>query len=412
MNGSLLILIVGFVLLEFIFSSLLSYLNVTWMGHSIPGALQGIYDEEKYARQQQYMKANVAVSRLERLANVVILLLLLISGVFGWLDGICKTCTSSSMLQLVLFFTVFFLFSSILELPFSYYSTFVVEENFGFNKTTHVTFWLDTVKSTLLGLALTLLVACTVFSLYELWGQTFWVWATLACCTMIVLINLFYSNLIVPLFNKQTPLEEGPLRDSIEKAASVMGFQINNIYVINGSKHSTKANAYFTGFGPKKRIVLYDTLIEQLSSEEIVAVLAHEMGHYKHHDTFKGMLSTFVMVAVYLLVFSCLVNEPALPEALGGQGESFALSLLAFFLMLTPVEILLEPAMSVFSRRNEYRADAFATQFGYGNALVSGLKKMTSNALSNLTPHPFVVSCTYSHPTLFQRITAINKIKT
>ena len=405
----LLILIVVFVLLEFTFSSFLSYLNGTWMGHPIPEALQDIYDAEKYSKQQRYMKTCKSVSRVERLVNVIVMLSLLVTGVFGRVDHFSKAVTPSPMLQLAVFFTVFHLFSSLLGLPFSHYSTFVIEEKFGFNKITRKTFWLDTIKSAVLGLVVMLLLVCLIYYFYELWGKAFWIWSAMLCCAVIVFFNLFYSTLIVPLFNKQMPLEPGPLRDAIEKAASVMNFKMGNIYVINGSKHSTKANAYFTGFGPKKRIVLYDTLIEQLSVEEIVAVLAHEMGHYKHHDTFRTMFSSFAFVVVYLFVFSFLVGNPMLPAALGGRGESFALSMLAFSLLLTPLEMLLEPLMNVFSRRAEYRADAFASQFGHGDSLVSGLKKLCSNTLSNLTPHPLVVWYTYSHPTLLQRILAIKK---
>jgi len=246
-----------------------------------------------------------------------------------------------------------------------------------------------------------------VYWLYQTFGQQFWIWATLVCAAFIIFFSMFYSNLIVPLFNKQTPLPKGELRDAITAAVESFGSRFKDIYIIDGSKHSTKANAYFTGFGPKKRIVLYDTLQDQMTNDEIVAVLAHEFGHYKHRDTFKNMFISIAMVAVNLFVFSLLVSNPDLPAALGGTAPSFILAMIAFSLLLSPIDILLNPASNAISRRAEYRADAYAAEHGHGETLISGLKKLASHGLSNLTPHPLVVWFSYSHPTLAQRIRAI-----
>ena len=305
----LLILIIVFVLLEFAVSSTLSWLNGKWMTHPVPKVLEGLYDEEQYRKQQDYMRTNKRLGRIERTVTLVITLAILLSGALGWLDDRCMEWSHSQLIQLLLFFLVYAVVSALISLPFSYYDTFVIEERFGFNKTTKKTFWLDTLKSLLLMLVLGGLLLGIIFMLYSYMGNTFWLWATLVCAVVIVFFSLFYSNLIVPLFNKQKPLEEGELRSAIEDTATAMGFSVKNIYVIDGSKHSTKANAYFTGFGMKKRVVLYDTLIEQLSTQEIVAVLAHELGHSRHYDTIKSTVMSIVMVAVNLWVFSLLVMK-------------------------------------------------------------------------------------------------------
>ena len=404
----LLILIIAFVLLEFGVSSVLSWLNGKWMTHPIPEVLEGLYDEDKYQKQQAYMRANRRVGWIERCVSLAITLAVLIPGVLGWLDTLTTQWTHSLLLQLLIFFSIYAVVSAIISLPFSYYDTFVIEQKFGFNKTTHKTFWFDTIKSFVLTMVLGAMLLTAIYILYSELGQSFWIWATLVCAFFIIFFSLFYSNLIVPLFNKQKPLEEGELRTAIENAATEMGFSIKNIYVINGSKHSTKANAYFTGFGMKKRVVLYDTLIEQLSTDEIVAVLAHELGHNKHHDTIKTMIMSIVMVAVNLFVFSLLADNPELSHALGGSRDnSFALALVAFSLLFSPIDLILDPIINGVSRRCEYGADAFAKKYGHSDHLIYGLKKLSANTLSNLTPHPAVVWMDYSHPTLAQRITAL-----
>lgn len=224
-------------------------------------------------------------------------------------------------------------------------------------------------------------------------------------------MNMFYSEWIVPLFNKQTPLEEGELRNAIEKFANRAGFKLNNIYVIDGSKRSTKANAYFSGLGPKKRIVLYDTLIDDLSTEEIVAVLAHEIGHYKHKHTWQMMGVSVMNTVLMFFLLSLVLDSSVLAEAMGGSTPSFPLALVAFGLLYTPLELLTGIGINALSRRNEYQADAFAASFGLANALIGGLKKLSVKSLSNLTPDSLYVKVYYSHPTLLQRMAALQKYK-
>lgn len=400
-------LIIAFLVLDTVVGFTLSWLNAKWMRHPIPKVLEGIYDEAKYRRQQQYMIDNRRFGRINDVVELIITLAIVATGLLGWLDTFTTTLTDNLAFQAIIFVIIVNIVATIIDLPFSYYDTFVIEERYGFNKTTQRTFWLDRIKGFLVSIVITGVLLWIVVSLYELWGSRFWVWASLICCAFLLFVNLFYSNLIVPLFNKQTPLPAGELRDAIEAAARKAGFAMKDIYVIDGSKHSTKANAYFTGFGAKRRIVLYDTLMDQLTTDEIVAVLAHEMGHYRHGDTIKQMLLSMATIVIYLFVFSLFVDNAALSEALGGERVSFALAIVAFGLLLSPINYIISPLSNAYTRRCEYCADRFAADMGMSQPLISGLKKLTAESLGNLTPHPLVVKITYSHPTLVQRITRL-----
>jgi STE24 endopeptidase len=408
MEKILLIYIIVFVAAEFIISSVLSSLNRSWMSHPIPNVLKGIYDSNTYAKQQRYARECDRIGWIDRVFSFILTIIVLVTGLLGWLnDAVCVPAFTNPLWQLILFLVIAQTVLTLIGIPFSYYSTFVVEQRYGFNKTTHRTFWADTAKSFALSIVLSSVLIGVIFLLYQTWRDDFWIYALAVCVAVMIFFSMFYSNLIVPLFNKQTPLEPGELRSAIEIAVKSAGFSIKDIYVINGSKHSTKANAYFTGLGRTKRVVLYDTLIQQLTTEEIVAVLGHELGHYSHHDTWKMLGFNIVYIAVNFYVFSLLVSNPALPKALGGTQWSFALALVAFSLLFTPIDIILKPIINWASRINEYYADAFAVECGYGKELISGLKKLHANSLSNLTPHPLYIKFHFSHPSLEQRVIAI-----
>jgi STE24 endopeptidase len=269
---------------------------------------------------------------------------------------------------------------------------------------------LDSLKGILLSVIIGGLILTAILYIYQYTGQWFWLLAWLAVSGFSLVMTFFYSEWIVPLFNKQTPLEDGELRTAIEDFARKAGFQLTDIYVMDGSKRSTKANAYFTGFGKKKRIVLFDTLMDDLSTEEITAVLAHEIGHYKKKHVIYSMLLSVLATGVTFYILSLFLNNLQLTEALGGKVPSFHLGLIGFSLLFAPVSEVLGLAVNFISRKNEYEADAFATQFGLGEALVSALKKISVQSLSNLNPHPLVVFWHYSHPTLLQRMRAIHFI--
>jgi STE24 endopeptidase len=300
--------------------------------------------------------------------------------------------------------------SEILFLPFGLYHTFVLEERFGFNKTTRATFITDKLKGWLLAVVLGGPLLSAVIWFYQVTQSNFWIYVWLLMGGFTIFLAMFYSTLIVPLFNKQTPLEQGALRDAIEAFSCKAGFQLENVFVIDGSRRSTKANAYFAGLGGKKRIVLYDTLIKDLEVEELVAVLAHEIGHYKKKHTIKGIAAALAQTGVMLYILSLFIVSPVLSSALGATTHSFHLALISFSLLYSPLSTVMGLAMNSFSRKNEYEADRFAALNFSAASLGSALKKLSVNNLSNLTPHPAYVFFNYSHPPLLQRLRAMATI--
>ena len=389
---------------DFVSERILSALNVKSSIKPIPDLLSGIYDQDKYQKQQSYFRANTRFGLLTSTVSFLVIILMIVFGGFGWLDGIVQRWTANPILVSLVFFGILFLANDIIFTPFEIYDIFVIEERFGFNKTTPKTFILDKLK----GYALTAVLGGGIIALvmwfYQLNPQYFWLIAW-ACVTSVSLfISLFYSELIVPLFNKQTPLEAGELRDAIEKFSKKAGFELKNIFVIDGSKRSTKANAYFTGFWKKKRIVLYDTLINDLDTAEIVAVLAHEAGHSKYKHTLRNILINLPYTLLVFFLLGLILRSDVLAQALGGKEASFHLNILAFGILYSPVSMMLGLAMNVLSRKHEYQADGYVKENKMGEQLISALKKISSKSLSNLTPHPAYVFVNYSHPTLLQRV--------
>lgn len=403
------LLIIFIVVLDFVWTQYLAYRNRRLMSTVIPPQLEGIYDKDDYTKQQEYQKVNSKLGLYTSLVSFLVLLIVLTLGLFGWLDDLLRQYISNEILLTLAFFGVIYILNDLVTLPLDYYSTFVVEERFGFNKSTKKIFWLDQLKGLLLTIVLGGAILALITWLYQSLGEYAWLYAWAAITVFSLFMTLFYSNIIVPLFNKQTPLEQGDLRDAIESFANKAGFAINNIYVMDASKRSTKANAYFTGFGAKKRIVLFDTLINDLSTNEIVAVLAHEVGHYKKKHTLQGMTISICYTGVVLFLLSLLLYNSDIAMALGGKETSFHLGLIAFSVLFTPVSLFLGVFSSMLSRKNEYQADAYAASFGLAAPLISGLKKLSVKSLSNLNPDPLFVFFHYSHPTLLQRIETLKK---
>ena len=403
-------IIVVFLCLDFVLERVLESLNSKHMSPVLPDSLKGIYEEKEYSRFQSYKRENGRLDSWSSGVGFVVMIVFLVAGGFGWYNSWVVSLTDSVVWQTILFVVGLSVVSSVLDIPFDYYATFRIEEKYGFNKTTRRVYWLDTVKELFLSLVLGGVLLALVVWFYTWAGTYFWLYAWGAVTLFSVFMAMFYSQLIVPLFNKQTPLQEGSLRNKIQAFAGKVGFKLDNIYVIDGSKRSTKANAYFTGLGPKKRVVLYDTLIDELTEEEIVAVLAHEVGHYKKRHTLRSMVVSVIQMGVLFWLFSLCVNNVALSEALGGDRVYFQLGLIAFAILYSPVNLILGIGMNVWSRSNEYEADAFAARYYEGDYLVSGLKKISVKSLSNLTPHPLYEYVYYSHPSLLKRIDAIIRI--
>lgn len=395
--------------IDFIWSQYLAYRNRKKMSSDIPYIVSGIYNQEEYTRQQSYQKESGLFGLYSSLLSFAIILSILLLGLFGRLDIFLRNYMQNEVYLTLMFFGIIYLCSVIISLPFDYYSTFVIEAKFGFNKSTKRIFWTDQFKSFLLTLILGGIILALLAWFYNTLGNNAWLYAWGIITIFSLCMTLFYSNIIVPLFNKQKPLEEGELRTEIETFGKQAGFAIDNIYVIDASKRSTKANAYFTGFGSKKRIVLFDTLINDLSTNEIVAVLAHEIGHYKKKHTLQGMLTSILYMGIMLYLISLFLGNQSVAIALGGSIPSFHLGLIGFSLLFTPISMLLGIISSMLSRKNEYQADAYAASYGMADDLINALKKLSVKSLSNLNPDWLYVFFYYSHPTLLQRIEALQK---
>lgn len=402
-------LIIGFTVIFFIFDKVVDYLNTLNWSDVLPKEAEWIYDEAKYARQQSYEKAKHTFSNISGIFSFVVTLFILLFWWFWYLDIFLRLYTENQIILTLYFFWIITLIQTLIWLPFSYYQTFVIEEKFGFNKMTKKLFVLDTIKSLLLTAIIWWLLLSLIVWIYTKIGTNFW-WMTWIILSLVsVFIMMFYSSFIVPLFNKQTPLEDWELKSAINDFAAKVGFKLDNIFVIDGSKRSSKANAYFSWFGPKKRIVLYDTLINDLTIPELVAVLAHEIGHYKRKHTFQMLAFSILQTGFILFLFSLIVDNKEVAIALWSHNSSFHIGAIAFSILFTPLSLILWIAGSILSRKNEYEADEFAKINYSGEELINGLKKLSNNNLTNLLPHPVYEFIHYTHPTVLKRIQALKK---
>jgi len=410
MYNTVFILLIVILLFGYLLERILDTLNLKHTVPELPDELANVYDPEEYRKSQLYKRDNTRFSFFTSSLGTAVLMVVFFLGGFGWLEDQLSGITSSYILFVFIFFGVIALAGDILSTPFSLYETFVIEERYGFNRTDLKTFFLDKLKGWLLALVIGGGLLALITWIYQLTGQWFWLLALGVVTFFSIFMTMFYSNLIVPLFNKQIPLEEGSLRRKIESFAESVGFRLKNIYVMDGSKRSSKANAYFTGLGPKKRIVLFDTLINDLEEEEIVAVLAHEVGHYKKRHTTTGLILSVIQTGITLYLFSLFVGEKSLALALGGDQASFHLGLIAFGVLYAPISTLIGIAFNLYSRHIEYQADHYAGENYEEHSLISALKKLSKNNLSNLTPHPAYVFVHYSHPPLLKRIRSLKNI--
>lgn len=393
---------------NFALERVLSYLNFTWYKKPVPAGLEDVYDVDAYAKSQDYKSTNYKFGLLTSTFSFVLMIAFLLFGGFAFVDELARSFSSNDIIIALFFFGIIGGASTLLDIPFDYYSTFVIEERFGFNKTTLKTYILDKIKGLLMTVILGGGLLAVIIFVYNWAGTNFWWYVWLLVIAISLLLNMFYARLIVPLFNKQTPLESGSLKDAIAAYAAQVGFTIDNIFVIDGSKRSTKANAYFSGFGSQKRITLYDTLIDELTEDEIVAVLAHEVGHYKKHHIIYNLILSTITTGFTLWLFSLVVDSSTLSQALGVAQPSFHIGLVAFGFLFAPISTVTGLVMSSLSRKHEYEADHYASQTYRKEPLIAGLKKLSRTSLSNLTPHPAYVFVNYSHPSLQQRIAAMH----
>ncbi len=405
-------LILGLIAAMYLIDLAVTLINDRYSRTPLPEQARGIYDDEKYAKWLDYSMTTLRHSILVKTVLTALLLALLAFGAFGRLERWTNAWFSHPLLQTLAFLGAFGLLMFIVRLPFNYYKTFIIEERFGFNKATHKTFLIDLLKSILLAAGLGGGVVSLLYFLYSTFIEQLWLFIVLAWSALSVLIVVLFvlnTKIFVKLFNKLTPLPEGELREEIESLASRVGFNVRAISVMDASKRSTKLNAFFSGLGKTREVVLFDTLIEKLNKDEILSVLAHELGHAVHRDVPRLMGVQIVVLGVYAALIGFILQSPALAQEFGLSGVHFGFSLILFGILSEPLDLLISLAGNAISRRAEYAADAFAAQWAGAPATSNALRILAQENLANLNPHPFYVLLHYDHPPIPQRLRAIGE---
>jgi STE24 endopeptidase len=404
---TILLIIITITIVSYVFDQLLDYVNLKSQKSDIPAEIESFFEREKYLKSLAYNRERTKFSFITSAFGFALSMGMLISGGFGWVDGLLRPLVQNEILLALAFFGILMLASDILTIPFQCYSTFVIEEKYGFNKTTIKTFIADKLKGYVLGAVVGGALVALLIYMIRVIGPSFWIWFSIIAAVFIFFINMFYTSLILPMFNKLTPLDDGDLKKSIEAFSHKVSFPLDNIFIIDGSKRSKKANAFFSGIGKKKKIVLYDTLISNHTTEELVAVLAHEVGHFKKKHIIWGYVLSVVQIVFTLFILSLMVFNENLSLALGGSQLAIHLNLLAFGILYSPISGITGVLMNMYSRKNEFEADAYARETFDANALIGALKKLSVDNLSNLYPHPLYVFFHYSHPPLLKRLEAL-----
>ena len=394
---------------EFCVSSILSYLNKKNWKLTLPDEVKEVYNEEEYKKSMKYEQAKYSFWKISTLFSSLIIFLLVWFWIFWKVFDFIANFWFHEIITNLIFLWILLLSQTILNLPFAYYSTFVIEQKFWFNKSTKKLFFIDTIKTFLLGLVIWWIIFALLNYFYILSSSYFWLFAWIFITLFSVFMILFHSSLIVPLYNKQTPLPEWELKEKITSFAKTIGFTITDIFVIDWSKRSTKANAYFSGFWPKKRIVLFDTLIKDLTQEELVAVLAHELGHYKKRHILQMFIFSVIQSWIIFFILGLILANSVFVNALGSSWNSFILWILAFSIIFSPVSMILWVLWNILSRKNEYEADDFSAKTYNSEALRNALIKLSKNNLANLTPHKAYEFFYYSHPGILKRLKALKK---
>ena len=411
------LIIIGLVIFNFLFSNILDYVNHKNWKDKIPPELEDFYDKEKYKKAKLYSISKSKIGLLSSIISFLFVISLLLFNGYGFLNQLVYSDSlnlflpfeiNTSFARSGVFFLILFILNSLISIPFSYYNTFIIEEKYGFNKTSKSTFFLDIIKSTILSILIGGFLLFAALYLYDNINEGFWLWLWIGLSLLMVFINMFYADLIIPIFNKLTPLNNVELRKKIENYSKDVGYLLKNIYVIDGSKRSTKANAFFSGLGPRKTIALYDTLIEKHTENELVAVLAHEVGHFKKKHVLSGLLMSVMQIGIMAFFFELCLKLPEISIALGGLDTNFHLGLIGFSIIFSPISMISSILMNYVSRKNEFEADAYAKETFNGEDLSLALKKLSVDSLSNIYPHPLYVFFHYSHPPLIQRLRAIN----
>jgi STE24 endopeptidase len=403
----ILVILIG----EYLLSLVVDRLNIKHLNPELPNEFKGFYDEDKYAKSQRYARENSTFGLIQSTITIAVIIPFILLGGFNTIDKVARSAGYGPIITGLLFVGILALLSGIIGLPFAVYDNFVIEEKYGFNKSTVKTFIMDNVKS----LFLSIIIGAPIFALIVWFFRETGTLAPLYIWVIVTLFQLFMMliapTVIMPLFNKFTPLEEGELKDVLEKYARENDFHLKGIFKMDESKRTTKPNAFFTGFGKSRRIVLYDTLIENYSCEELLGVLAHEMGHYKLKHTPKMIIAAILETGFMFFTLSLFINNSELFAAFKMENLSVYASLLFFGFLYSPISTIIAIVMNIFSRKREYEADRFAVETtGKGEEMITALKKLSIDTLSNLTPHPLKVFFFYSHPPVLARIQAIKAL--
>jgi STE24 endopeptidase len=409
MNPFLVIILVALII-EFVLELVANLLNLKALKLEIPSSLEEVYRPEDYRNAQEYTRTNTRFGFITSTFNLVVLLAFWFTGSFNYLDQVIRSWGFIPIVNGLLYISILSVAYGLITLPFSLYATFVIEERFGFNRTTPRTFILDRIKGVALVVLLGGPLLAGVLALFEYAGAYAWLYCWVGVTLFSLVMQFITPTWIMPLFNKFTPMEAGELKEAILKYAHSVKFLVRNVFLMDGSKRSSRGNAFFTGFGRNKRIALFDTLVEKHSIPELVAVLAHEIGHYKKKHVWQGMIIGTLHTGVIFFLLSLFISSPGLYQAFFMEQSSIYTGLLFFGLLYIPLELLLSILLQMVSRKNEYTADRFAAAtIDEPRSLIAALKKLSADNLSNLTPHPFYVFLNYSHPTLLQRVQAIEQ---
>jgi STE24 endopeptidase len=410
--NTIVFIILAALILDVVVNIVADILNLSMLQAELPKPFQGVYDARQYQKSQDYLRVNTRFGWVSGVVNLAAILLFWFQGGFPAIDNWIQSFGKGPVLTGLMYIGILMFFYALLSQPFSIYATFVIEERFGFNKTTWRTYLLDLVKGLVLAILLGTPLLAGILAFFEYTGNHAWLY----CWTVVILYMLVVQYIaptwIMPLFNKFKPLEEGELKSAILSCAKSIQFPLKNVYTMDGSKRSRKSNAFFTGFGKNKRIVLFDTLIQQHTVPELVAVLAHEMGHYKKKHILQGMLLGILQTGLMFFLLSFMISHQGLFEAFYMNHISVYAGLIFFGMLFAPLDFFIGILMQIRSRSNEYQADRFAVAATRNpGAMIDALKKLSVHNLSNLLPHPFYVFLNYSHPPVLKRIEAIQKIE-
>ena len=404
------LIIVSAIIIEYLLTSISSVLDIKNITPIIPLDFKKAYDGEKYVRSQEYLKARTRFGLFSSTFSLGLILIVIHSDVFGYLDQYVRLQTENYILQGLLFIGIIYFFQDIISLPFSLYNTFVIEQKFGFNKIKPGLYFFDKIKGYGIFIVLGSTVITPLLYFFHVYSEIGWLIAWSVLTVFMIAIQPLFVHVIAPMFNKFTPLEEGDLRKEIEKYTSKVDFSLSRIDIMDGSKRSAHSNAYFTGFGKSRRIAIFDTLVEKHSTKEIVSVVAHEVGHYKLKHILQGTIIGIIETGIMLFAFNLIMNDISLFNVFGVNQLSVHAGIVFFSMLYAPVSMLTSIVTTAISRKNEFEADKFSLDTtSDGQALISMLIGLSANNLSHLTPHPMKVFLSYSHPPVIDRIKAVNQ---